>query len=200
MSNVCSFYYLLRCVSSQLFYNTATSTNALLRLFRHGLCSHFFHLFDWNTAEFDDYSKNLLERIKLVPTIDSICVTIKTGKAIENAKGTAVENLFDPVTGEVSVAGVSVPMSVWSNAIPNMQVRFQSIFEPLFLRQDLLKSVLNPDNQLVWMGDQSTVLVTDTNGSEYSRRIILLSYYFCMHNVTQQCFKFTYLYCNSASD
>ena len=45
----------------------------------------------------------------------------------ENAKGNAVENLFDPVTGEVSVAGISVPMSVWSNAIPNMQARFQRI-------------------------------------------------------------------------
>lgn len=144
------------------------------------MCSHLFHLFDWKTAAFDDYSNNLLNKIKLVPTIDSICVTIKTGKAIDNAKGNAVENLFDPGTGEVSVAGVSVPMSVWSNAIPNMQARFQSILEPLFLRQDLLKSVLNPDNKLVWLGDQSTVLVTDTNtnGSEYSRHIILLSYCF----------------------
>jgi hypothetical protein len=123
-------------------------------------------LFDWKTDDFDEYSKQLLDTIKMKQTVDFMCVTIKTGKAIANAEGHASENLFDPVTGEVSVAGVSVLMSVWNKAIPNMLAKFQSLLEPLFPRSDLLKAVLNPDNQLVWLGCQSTVSATDTDGSE----------------------------------
>ena len=142
------------------------------------MCSHFFHLFHWKTDDFDDYSKQLLDTIKMKQTVDFMCVNIRTGKAIANAEGNASENLFDPITGEVSVAGVSVLMSVWSKAIPNMVAKFQSLLEPLFLRSDLLKAVLNPDNRLVWLGFQSTVSATDTDGSEYSRHIIFLLSFF----------------------
>ena len=82
------------------------------------MCSHLFHLFDWKTAAFDDYSNNLLNKIKLVPTIDFICVTIKTGKAIDNAKGNAVENLFDPK--ENACFTPNVWTFVWEVVTPNV--------------------------------------------------------------------------------
>ena len=99
----------------------ASNTNYLLRLIRHGVCSHL-KLMSTEIATQDkymSYATQLLDGMQNLPSIQSICGVIRMGKEIANSKPVNITKEFDDLTGDVMYNGVTITKDNWSTSIPS---------------------------------------------------------------------------------
>ena len=153
----------------------AKIANSLLRLTRHAVCSFLVRkatgmtLQNQNSQEFTTFANDLLRSVQVCESVDSICRRLRSGREISNHQLPKVAKGFDPLTNQVMVENVYIDHVVWSNAIPTTLAYFGSHLRVLFNCNDQLSDALNPNNQLVLLGSDSSVIV-EREGEE--RRVL----------------------------
>jgi superfamily II DNA or RNA helicase len=146
---------------------TATDTNNVLRLIRHSACTFFVRKSTdfTNHDEFDKFANDLLRKLRTSLSIEFICSAIRVGQEVAHSIPRSVTKAFDPSTGEVMYYDARIKKDTWSNAIPTTLDLFQQHMNALFSNQHILKQVLNPNNDMVLCGEDTTVTVEDKEGN-----------------------------------
>jgi hypothetical protein len=147
------------------YISSATIASTFLRLLRHALSSHIYSMLHLCTQEFNEYVKDLLDHVQMMPTVDITCVTIRLGLSLKSNSPLSVYKAINPETGEVMVESVCVPKSTWSRAIPVTLSKFATNLKALFPRGDLLDKILDTTNPIVWKSKDSIVILRDNNNN-----------------------------------
>ena len=95
-------------------------------------------------------------------------MTIRVGWELDKKTSSRVVKGFDPITGEVMVEGIYIKRHVWKNAIPTVAIKFHAVMDNFYPvgsnEATLLEKVLDPTNKLILAGNDSKVLVSDSDG------------------------------------
>jgi hypothetical protein len=159
------------------------SSNALLRLLRHGFCSMYVRrsremaLKHLSHKEFDDWANGVLQEMQVCHSIGHICRTIRTAREVDRKTPSKVYKAFNDRTGELLVGGVQIHKSTWSVAIPTAISEWDKHLSLLFHdhspgSQFPLSYIYNIQNDIVLADHDSYVSV---QGSQPNR--ILLNQY-----------------------
>ena len=118
--------------------NISRGVNALLRVFRHGVCS-FLNIHaramkndNKSSMEFDTYATDLLSRVQSCLSTDLICNRIRTAREIDRKNPTIISKQHDPETLEILIEGISIPRVNWSRAISSAIDYVEHHFRRLF--------------------------------------------------------------------
>ena len=100
------------------------STNACLRLLRHGVCSFYVRKSVQMTqqmksdANFQVWVNDLLRDMQVSSSVGHICRTIRTAREVDRKLPSSVYKAFNDTTGDLVVDGNEIFKSSWSVAIP----------------------------------------------------------------------------------
>jgi hypothetical protein len=100
------------------------STNAFLRLLRHGVCSYYVRTSVQMTqqmksdADFQVWVNNFLQEMQVSSSVGHICRTIRTAREVDRKSPSSVYKAFNDTTGDLFVDGNEIFKSSWSVAIP----------------------------------------------------------------------------------
>lgn len=100
------------------------STNACLRLLRHGVCSLYVHKSVQMTqqmksdADFQVWVNGFLREMQGSSSVGHICRTIRTAREVDRKSPSSVYKAFNDTTGDLYVDGNEIFKSSWSVAIP----------------------------------------------------------------------------------
>jgi hypothetical protein len=152
------------------------NANALLRLFRHGVCSMYVRKSsemsrkNQSHEEFEAWTNNVIKQMQVCHSIGHICRTIRTAREVDRKSPSKVQKAFNEITGELFVAGCHIHKSTWSVAIPTAIAKWDKVLFEFFPNHSDLSSlplhwIFDLNNDVVLAGHDSFISITDTNVS-----------------------------------
>jgi hypothetical protein len=150
------------------------NANALLRLFRHGVCSLYIRRAQIMTQQqeshkaFEVWANSLISEMQVCPSVGHICRTIRTAREVDRKTPSLVKKAFNDKTGELFVGGSQIHKSTWSVAIPTAISEWDRHLNILFpnhlqaSRLPLVK-IFDLNNDIVIVGEESFLTIEGTN-------------------------------------
>ena len=150
------------------------NANALLRLFRHGVCSLYIRRSQIMTQQqeshktFEVWANSLISEMQVCPSVGHICRTIRTAREVDRKTPSLVKKAFNDKTGELFVGGTQIHKSTWSVAIPTAISEWDMHLNILFpnnlqaSRLPLVK-IFDLNNDIVMVGEESFLTIEGTN-------------------------------------
>ena len=152
------------------------SANALLRVVRHAVCTHLNNLSEVHKVDHHHWEKEadeLIRQVQTAPSIGHICLRISTAKYEQWKKPTVFNKCTDINTGDIYIAGTTIPHQRWSRTIPHAMELVRGSIELLFQNKGGLEKWLNINNQLVFNGaNDNTYVNVPTNDVESIETVI----------------------------
>ena len=154
------------------------SANALLRVIRHALCHHIQNeANDFNADQQPNpndrwslYAWDKIREVQQATSISIICVRIRSGKFIEEKTAARLNKMVEINTGDLYIAGVYIPWTRWSRAIPLAIDCVKESIQLLYPNQDALLKWCDVNNKIVMTHDSNThVLVQQDDGIEMEK-------------------------------
>jgi hypothetical protein len=149
------------------------NVNALLRLFRHGVCSLYIRRSQLMTQQneshkiFEVWANSIIREMQSCPSIGHICRTIRTAREVDRKTPSMVKKAFNDKTGELYVGGSQILKSTWSAAIPTAIAEWDKHLISLFPNHSPssnlpLYHILDIRNDIVLAGDGSFVSIASS--------------------------------------
>ncbi len=149
------------------------NANALLRLFRHGVCSLYIRksqlMAQQNESHktFEFWANTLIREIQVCPSTGHICRTIRTAREVDRKTPSLVKKAFNDKTGELLVGGSQIHKSTWSVAIPTAVSewdRHLNVLFPNHLQSSILplNHIFNLNNDIIMAGKDTFLAIEGT--------------------------------------
>jgi hypothetical protein len=147
--------------------------NALLRLFRHGVCSLYIRKSQLMAQQqeshktFEVWANALIREMQVCPSVGHICRTIRTAREVDRKTPSLVKKAFNDKTGELFVGGSQIHKSTWSVAIPTAISEWDKHLNTLFPNHSQastlpLTKIFNLNNDIVMAGEDTFLTIDGT--------------------------------------
>ena len=150
------------------------SSNACLRLLRHGVCSLYVHKSVQMTqqmksdADFQVWVNDFLREMQGSSSVGHICRTIRTAREVDRKSPSSVYKAFNDTTGDLFVDGNEIFKSSWSVAIPTACQEWDKHLMFLFPNHSSsssalpLQLVFNLKNHIVLAEEDSCIYIDNS--------------------------------------
>jgi hypothetical protein len=149
------------------------NANALLRLFRHGVCSLYIRRSQLMALQnelhktLEVWANTLIREMQVCTSVGHICRTIRTAREVDRKTPSLVKKAFNDKTGELLVGGSQIHKSTWSVAIPTAVSewdRHLNLLFPNHLQASSLPltKILDLNNDIVMAGKDTFLTIEGT--------------------------------------
>jgi hypothetical protein len=149
------------------------NANALLRMFRHGVCSLYIRrsqlMAQQNESHktFEVWGNTLIREMQVCTSVGHICRTIRTAREVDRKTPSLVKKAFNDKTGELFVGGSQIHKSTWSVAIPTAVSEWDKHLNLLFPNHLQTSSlpltkIFDINNDIVMAGEDTFLTMEGT--------------------------------------
>jgi hypothetical protein len=146
------------------------SANALLRLFRHAICSMYIRqsqlmvLKEESHEHFEVWANDLIRQVQESYNIGHICRMIRTAREVDWKTPYLVKKAVNDKTGELLVGGHQIHKSAWSIAIPSAISEWDKYITSFFPNHSSTSNLplhwtFDLDNEIVLAGNDSYITI-----------------------------------------
>lgn len=146
------------------------NANALLRLFRHAICSMYIRQSQLMVMKkeshnsFEAWANNLIRQVQESLGIGHICRTIRTAREVDRKTPSLIKKAFNDRTGELFVGGHQIHKSTWSIAIPTAIHEWDKYLTSFFPNHSSTSNlplhwIFDLDNEIILAGQDSYISI-----------------------------------------